>query len=106
MQVKLIRKDGKVVGWTLIAENEQDRLVMGSIRNMQFFGMNDTAIKYAGVTTWSEDERYAQQMAWVQKGVHSEFNISKLDDKMNMPTVTITGDPNDAHEDAIHKLGE
>ncbi len=108
MLVKVIRQNGKGVGWTIIAEDEGDRLTLGSIRNMQFFGMKSsgTDIKYAGVKSWPENEEYAHQMAWIQSGVRDEFSISKLDNNMNMPNITINGDPNDKHEAAIDKLGD
>ena len=32
MQIELIKKDDKVVGWKLVADNEDDRLKMGSVR--------------------------------------------------------------------------
>lgn len=75
MKVELIKIDGKTAGWKLVAENEEDRLRLGSIRNMQFFGMNDTAIKYAGVKSWSENEDYAQELAWIQKKYREEFRF-------------------------------
>ncbi len=94
MKVELVKQNGKTVGWTLIAETTEDRLRLGSIRNMQFFGIKETAITYGGVMSWKEDTKYVQQLAWIQKCVSGEFSISKLDDNMNMPTITVTDEEN------------
>jgi hypothetical protein len=67
MKVELVKHEGKTIGWELVAENEEDRLTLGSIRNMQFFGLDETAIVYRGVTAWKEDNNYAQTLEWRQK---------------------------------------
>lgn len=73
MQIELVKKDDKVVGWKLIAENEEDRLKMGSVRNMCFFGMGGDVIAYNGVTPWKEDPNYVQELQWIKKKHHSDY---------------------------------
>ncbi len=49
MKVKLIKNEqGKSIGWDMTAETEEEKLVVNTIRNLQFFGYDDTAIEYSG----------------------------------------------------------
>lgn len=81
MKVQVIRKDGKAYGWTILAENEAEMRTLGTIRNMQFFGMNETAIGYAGVKS---DSGYAVKLAWCQRCIIKEFSFSNLDENNNL----------------------
>jgi hypothetical protein len=75
MLVELTKIDGQVVGYTIAAETEQDKLVLGSIRNMQFWGFDDTALEYAGVESEDKEEgSYALKMHYIQKK-HSSNKI-------------------------------
>ena len=49
MKIELIKENGVTVGWDLVPENTDDNLKLGTIRNMQFFGMDDTEVKYDGM---------------------------------------------------------
>ena len=73
MQLELIKKDSITIGWKLIAENEEERLKMGSIRNMSFFGMGGNVPAYAGMRSWPEDSRYVQELQWKQKKHHEDY---------------------------------
>lgn len=84
MKVRLIKHNNLTVGWTIEGENEEEMRIVGSIRNMCFFGMGENAIKYAGVKSYPRDERYAEAVAWIQRGMNSEFTFSKLDDDNNL----------------------
>ena len=85
MKVLLIKKDGKAVGWSIEGETDTERLTLGAIRNMQFFGLGDTAVQYAGIKHYGEDHSYvAGKLAWVQECVHEEFGFNKLDEFNNM----------------------
>ena len=49
MKIPIIRnEDNEPVGYDLIPETEEDYNNLGTIRNMVFFGFDDTAIKYDG----------------------------------------------------------
>lgn len=65
MKIDLFKHEGNTVGWQLVAENKEDQLRLGSIRNLQFFGLGDTAIEYAG--RQSKDDRYVDSLAWKQE---------------------------------------
>jgi len=59
MKIILIKdRNNKTCGWDLQAESTEDRLILGAIRNFQFFGTGDQVIKYDGMNTWSEDDNY------------------------------------------------
>lgn len=41
MKVELKKNNlGQIVGWSLVAESKDDKLTLGTIRNMQFWGIN------------------------------------------------------------------
>ena len=42
-------KQNKTIGWSLVAENIDDKLTLGSIRNIEFWGSGDDVIKYDGI---------------------------------------------------------
>lgn len=84
MKVRLIKHNNLTIGWTIEGENEEEMRIVGSIRNMCFFGMGENAIKYAGVKPFPPDERYAKAVAWIQRGINSEFTFSKLDGDNNL----------------------
>lgn len=65
MKIDLFKHEGNAVGWQIVAENKEDQLRLGSIRNLQFFGLGDTAIEYAG--RQSKDDRYVDSLAWKQE---------------------------------------
>ena len=45
----MIKNDaGQAIGWTITAETKEENVVVGTIRDLQFFGMDETAIKYDG----------------------------------------------------------
>lgn len=71
MILELVKHEGKSVGWKLVAENEADRLRLGSVRNLQFWGFDDTNIEYAGVNAHPEYENQVQSLEWRQ---HQHLN--------------------------------
>ena len=73
MKVELIKNDtNKTVGWKLVAETKEDKLRLGTIRNMEFFGLNDTVITYDGMKTDPEDENYVVEVLYATKGHQKE----------------------------------
>ncbi len=67
MNVELIKdENNKVIGWEMTASTEEEIAVVNSIRNMQFFGYDDTAIRYAGRKNGSKDYSDAGTLMWKQ----------------------------------------
>jgi len=53
MHINLIKVDNKTIGWDLIPDTKEDKLILGSIRHLQFYGLDDEVIKYNGINTES-----------------------------------------------------
>jgi len=65
MKIILIKdSNNKTCGWNLQAESVDDRLILGTIRNFNFFGTGDQVIKYDGIKTWSEDDDYVDTVMY------------------------------------------
>ena len=64
MKLELVKDqtpDGwRTAGWKLIAENEEERLQLGSIRNLEFWGDESSKPVYDGYTSYPEDDNYVQ----------------------------------------------
>lgn len=74
MNVQLIKKEGKVIGWTITAETQEEKYTVNAIRNMEFFGLDDTKIVYGGRV--GGDEHDAGTLMYVESR-HKE-GISKV----------------------------
>ena len=69
MIVKLIRDENDnntVIGWSITGETPEEKLIVNTIRNMQFFGFGDEGIEYAGRTN-SEGIDDAGTLSWKQR---------------------------------------
>jgi hypothetical protein len=68
MTVELIKdENGYAIGWTMEGETPQEIKKLGTIRDMQFFGFDDTAIVYAGRSKGSDKDRNAGVLSWKQR---------------------------------------
>lgn len=67
MKITIIRKKGKPVGYTMTKENDEDDNTIRIIRDMIFFGFDDTAIKYNGRHSSSDEEDDVKTLSWIQK---------------------------------------
>lgn len=57
MKVELVyNKEGKVAGYDMFPETEQDVNTINAVRDMHFWGLNDTAIEYAGRKAAENDD--------------------------------------------------
>lgn len=66
MTVELIKdENGYAIGWTMEGETPQEIKKLGTIREMQFFGFDDTAIVYSGRTKGSD--KNAGVLSWKQR---------------------------------------
>jgi hypothetical protein len=70
--VHLIKdKDGKSIGWELRPINEEEAQIAGTIRDLQFWGIGDTAVVYDGLRFKkdSTDQKAIdiKSVGWIQK---------------------------------------
>lgn len=69
MKIELVKHEGKTVGWTIIAETTEDKLKLGTMRNMEFFGMDDNVVQYDGVSSENDEAgaSYATKLHYATK---------------------------------------
>lgn len=69
--VHLIKKDGIVVGWEMRPTTDEEQLIAAQVRNLQFFGLGDTAIEYNGLKLKDESAGKTlgniDSISWIQK---------------------------------------
>lgn len=65
MKVELIKVDGKAVGWTIKGETNEEKQIVNAIRDLSFWGFDETRIIYNGRTDYTEDS--AGKLHWIQK---------------------------------------
>lgn len=70
MKVNLIKTEsGSLKGWDIIPENEDEKLILGSMRNAIFFGFDETHIEYAGIKT---ENNYVIQLSYRRRKYKDE----------------------------------
>jgi hypothetical protein len=68
MQVTIINDpNGKPIGWTMKGENVKEIAKLATIRNLQFFGFNETAIVYNGRKGGNDILGDPGTLSWVQR---------------------------------------
>ena len=66
MKVEIIRNENQeAIGWSIEATTEDEKSIVNTIRNLSFFGFDDTAIRYNGRE--GGDDYYAGKLKWCQK---------------------------------------
>jgi hypothetical protein len=57
MKINLLKNEEGTgyIGYDIVPENDEDKKALGAVRDMIFFGYEDTAIKYDGIET-SDDQ--------------------------------------------------
>ena len=66
MKIELLKtKEKHLKGWDIIPENEDEKKILGTIRNAIFFGIGDMHPKYAGIKT--EDNYVTKLMYRIPK---------------------------------------
>lgn len=65
MKVELTKVDGKIVGWTIKGETNEEKQIVNAIRDLSFWGMDDTRIVYNGRSESTDDD--AGKLHWVQE---------------------------------------
>jgi hypothetical protein len=76
MKLKLIKnEEKKTVGYTLEAETKEEKLTMGTLRNMFFWGDGDEKPVYDGHNSEEADEgHYVTKLHFVTKKYKKERN--------------------------------
>lgn len=90
MKIELTRhtnKDGEtfVVGYTMVAENEQEKSIVNTIRNMNFFGNPQYNGRFGG-----NDSDNAGTLMWAEKKYTT--NEYRFDKKTNTINERIQGE--------------
>ena len=68
MIVNIIKdKDNQPVGWTMEGETREEINKLIDIRNLQFFGNDETSIKYQGRTGGNDKDFNPGILSWVQE---------------------------------------
>jgi hypothetical protein len=69
MKIELVRNEsGKTVGWSIIGETKEDKLRLGSMRHLLFFGLGDNVVEYDGMTADPNDDDYVEKLHFATKG--------------------------------------
>ena len=64
-------KDNTPIGWEMRPTNDEEQLIAGTIRDLQFFGMDDTYPEYNGLKLIDDSKGKAlgnlKSISWLQK---------------------------------------
>jgi hypothetical protein len=73
MKVELIISDqNKAIGWTMQGENQEEIDKLATIRDLQFFGFDETAIKYNGRKNSDDAKGNPGILSWIQRRFSSD----------------------------------
>jgi len=68
MKVEIIKDDNnQPIGWSMEGENREEINKLIDIRNLQFFGVDETAIKYNGRKGGNDAEFNPGTLSWIQE---------------------------------------
>ena len=68
MKIALIKdSENKTIGYTIEGETKDEKLIVNSIRNMHFFGMDDSRIVYNGREKNPNEPEYVGKLIFKQK---------------------------------------
>lgn len=69
--IHLIEKEGEVVGWELRPVTPEEQKIAARIRDLSFFGIEETAIKYDGLKLIDKKVGKTigniKSLTWIQK---------------------------------------
>jgi hypothetical protein len=69
MKVEIIKDDqGWAVGWSMQGENKEEIAKLATIRDLQFFGFDETGIDYAGRKESDDINGNPGILSWAQRG--------------------------------------
>jgi hypothetical protein len=73
MNVEIIKNDkGYAIGWTMQGENKEEIAKLTTIRDLQFIGFDDTAIKYNGRKGGNDAEGNPGVLSCIQRRFSSD----------------------------------
>jgi hypothetical protein len=73
MEVEIIKDNrGQAIGWTMKGENVEEISKLAAIRDLQFFGFGDTAIKYDGRKGGNDAVNDPGKLSWIQRRFASD----------------------------------
>lgn len=67
MIVQIVKVDGIVCGYTMKGENKDEIKKLGAIRDLQFFGMDETSLVYKGRSEGNDKTNDPGILEWRQK---------------------------------------
>jgi hypothetical protein len=71
IMVHIIYKDNEAIGWELLPTTDSEREIAAQIRDLQFFGMDETNIEYSGIKLIDREKDKSQDnlkaVRWIQK---------------------------------------
>jgi L,D-peptidoglycan transpeptidase YkuD (ErfK/YbiS/YcfS/YnhG family) len=75
MKIELIKHptDKTTVGWTITAEDLEEKLILGSIRHAQFWCSADDQIEYNGYHPDPKDDNYVATIQYATKSYKKEL---------------------------------
>lgn len=69
--IEIIKKEGNPIGWKLCPENKQEQSIAAVIRDLQFFGFEETKIVYDGLELIEPSKGKTlgniKSLTWIQK---------------------------------------
>jgi hypothetical protein len=68
MKIKILKdEDNTPIGWSMKGENKKEIAKLCDIRNLQYFGIDDTAIRYNGRKKSNDKKNNPGILSWVQQ---------------------------------------
>jgi len=68
MKVEIVKDShGNAIGWSMEEDSLSEIDKLAQIRDLQFFGFDDTAIKYAGRKGGDDSKGNAGMLTWKQR---------------------------------------
>ncbi len=83
MKIELVRDETgkyptKTIGWDIVGETEEEKRILGTMRDFYFWGLHETVIKYDGMTSDPEDEDYVQKLHFRIEAVNKAEREERL----------------------------
>jgi hypothetical protein len=67
----IYNKDNQPIGWELSPKTDEEQKTAAIIRDLQFFGLNDTTIEYKGIKLIDESKGKTlgnlKSVGWIQR---------------------------------------
>lgn len=81
MRIELIMHEGRTTGWNIIAETIEDKLTLGSMRQVEFWGTGEHRIEYDGMRTDPENDEYIASLHYATRAQKSRDKEALLNPK-------------------------